>query len=126
MSNDPNGMSESPFEEPAGPPNEEPAGDPVDPGPDPEPGKQFNWYGLRNSDPPISPSQIGRDLDLGADWWEHLFTGFLKQSGAEAAEAWQHYVISVILLVDQEHGILDDTEREDLEEDTAFDDLDES
>jgi len=119
--NDPNEYEEpsSPFETPSGA-GQEPPGEPE---PEPEPQKQFDYWGLRNSSPPVRPADVGRDLDLDADWYEHLFTGFLKQSGAEAAEAWQHYVISMLLLADQEYGILDDADKEDLE-DAADDDWD--
>jgi hypothetical protein len=126
MSDDPtgDGMGESPFQEPPGDPADEPIGS--GPAADPGPSKQFNYWGLRNSEPPISPREVGRDLDLNVDWWQHLFTGFFKQSGSDSAEAWQHYVISMILLVDQEHGILDDDGRDELEEQTdEWDDLDE-
>jgi len=94
-------------------------------GPQPEPesdGKAFDLWGLRNSEPRVSPADVGRQMDLQADWWEHLFCGFLKQSGSEAAEAWQHYVISMLLLADREYGILDEGEREEVEE--AADDWD--
>jgi len=122
--NDPSDYTEpdSPFESSPGAAGE-PHGGP-EPEPEPEPGgKSFDYWGLRNSSPPVRPADVGRDLDLDADWYEHLFTGFLKQSGAEAAEAWQHYVISMLLLADQEYGILDDTDKEDLE-DAAGDDWD--
>jgi len=39
----------------------------------------------------------------------------LKQSGSEAAEAWQHYIIAMILLADREYGLLSDEEREEME-----------
>ena len=88
-----------------------------EPQPEPEPaGKSFDLWGLRNSSPPVTPSEIGYQLDLSADWWEHMFCGFLKQSNSDAAEAWQHYVIAGVLLVDQQYGLLDDSDREAIEE----------
>ena len=88
-----------------------------EPQPDAEPsGKAFDLWGLRNSTPAVTPSEIGYQLDLNAEWYEHLFCGFLKQSNSDAAEAWQHYVIAGILLVDREYGLLSDEDREAIED----------
>lgn len=57
------------------------------------------WWGLRNTEPAVTPSQVGADLDVHADWWQHLGAGFMKQSGSGGAEAWMHYVMGVALLV---------------------------
>jgi hypothetical protein len=116
-------MNESEYTEP-----DSPFGGAQEPSESPQPeaeagGKAFDFWGLRNSQPAVSPSEIGYQMDLQADWWEHLFCGFLKQSGSEAAEAWQHYVISLILLADREYGLLSDDEREELEETDTFEDL---
>jgi len=121
-------MSPEDYEEPDSPFEASPgAAEGPEPNPEPEPepeqSKSFDYWGLRSSEPPINPREVGRDLDLDVEWYEHLFTGFLKQSGAEAAEAWQHYVISMLLLADQEYNILGEDGKEDLEE--AADEWDE-
>jgi hypothetical protein len=79
-------------------------------------GKAFDVWGLRNSQPRVDPHEVGRSLSLDVEWYQHLFCGFLKQSGSEAAEAWQHYIIAMILLADREYGLLSEKEREDLED----------
>lgn len=109
----PDGMSESPFaDDPAGP-----ADDPIGPDPDPAPdAKKYDLWGLRSDRPDVSPHEVGRQLDLEADWYEHLFCGLLKQSGSGVAEAWQHHLIAVVLLVDSEYGILDDDARDELDD----------
>jgi hypothetical protein len=78
-------------------------------------GKAFDLWGLRNSEPRLDPHEVGRSLSLDVEWYQHLFCGFLKQSGSEAAEAWQHYIIAMILLADREYGLLSDEEREEME-----------
>lgn len=80
------------------------------------PEKPFNIWGLRNSEPQIEPSQIGRQLDMAAEWYEHLFTMFLKASESGAPEAWMHGVVAVVLLADEEFGIFD----EDVDQDDLF------
>lgn len=88
----------------AGPPPEafDPSGDgdqtesgPTD-GTESEPDK---WWGLRRSEPPIAPRDVGHQLDVQADWWQHLGCGFIKQSGSGGAEAWMHYLMAAFLLV---------------------------
>lgn len=81
-------------------------------------GKAFDVWGLRNAEPRIDPHDVGRELSLDVEWYQHLFCGFLKQSGSEAAEAWQHYVISLILLIDRQYNLLSDEERDDLEQES--------
>lgn len=76
--------------------------------PHPGPEKPFNIWGLRNSEPQIEPSQIGRQLDMAAEWYEHLFTMFLKASESGAPEAWMHGVVAIVLLADAEFGIFDE------------------
>jgi len=67
-----------------------------------ESGKAMNIWGLRNSTPGVTPETVGRELDMAADWYEHLFCGFMKQSSSDGAEAWMHYVMAMILLADNE------------------------
>lgn len=126
MSEIPNddGMSETPFEDP------DPTGDPMGsgvPGDEPiEPSssKAYDLWGLRSDTPNISPQNVGEQLDLGADWWEHMMCGLLKQSGSDVAEAWQHHIIAMVLLADSEWGILDNDDREEIDEETgAFDEV---
>jgi hypothetical protein len=57
------------------------------------------FYGLRNSEPPISPSEIGHQLDLNAAWWQHYGCGFVKQSNSDGIEAWQHYLMGTAILL---------------------------
>lgn len=102
---------DSPFAEgPESTAHEDLEGEPLE-----DDGKAFDVWGLRNSQPRVDPHEVGRSLSLDVEWYQHLFCGFLKQSGSEAAEAWQHYVIALILLVDREYGVLTEQEREDLE-----------
>jgi hypothetical protein len=99
------GPADSPFEDPpdTGPPDSEPGSDPgMGDG-----SKAYDFWGLRSDSPDVSPSDVGDQLDLTADWWEHLFCGLLKQSGSDVAEAWQHHLIASILLLDEQYGILD-------------------
>jgi hypothetical protein len=100
-----------------GGPTDNPFGDGPAQGPAEEPsGKQFNFFGLRNSEPPLQPKNVGQQLDMAAEWYEHLFTGFLKQSESGGTEAWMHYVVAAVLLADNELGILEDSEREEVSE----------
>lgn len=80
-----------PPQDPHAPPQEEP--------------KAFNVFGLRNDTPPVTPSSIGEQLDLAAEWWEHLACGFAKQRNSENPEAWEHYVLAAILF-GREAGLL--------------------
>lgn len=58
------------------------------------------YWGLRNTEPSdLTPEEVGRQLDLEAEWWQHLGTGFIKQTGGGGAEAWMHYVMALFLLV---------------------------
>jgi len=126
MSDDPtgDGVGESPFQEPPGGPADEPIG--PDPAADPGPSKAYDLWGLRSDQPNVSPQNVGHQLDLQADWWEHMFCGFLKQSGSDVAEAWQHHIIALVLLVDTEYNILDDDGRDELEDQTdEWGDIDE-
>jgi hypothetical protein len=81
-----------------------------------EAGKEFNWFGLRNSEPPLHPRNVGDQLDVAAEWYEHLFTGFLKQSESGNTEAWMHYVMAAVLLADNEMGLLSEEDREEIAE----------
>jgi hypothetical protein len=107
-----NPFNDEPVGEPAGEPVEEPADEPAE-GPN---NTAMNWFGLRNSEPDVKPDDVAGSLDLAASWTDHLLVGFLKQTGGEGTEAWMHYVISMILLADREHGLLSDEEREGLED----------
>jgi hypothetical protein len=82
-------------------------------------GKAFNYMGLRNSDPPISPYDVGHELALDVEWWQHLFAGFIKQSNSSGTEAWMHYVVAAILLADSELNLMDAEDREEMTEDAA-------
>lgn len=55
-------------------------------------------WGLRNTEPAVAPQEVGRQLDLEADWWQHMAAGFIKQSSAEGTEAWMHYAMGGVLL----------------------------
>ena len=56
------------------------------------------WFGLRNTQPPVGPGEIGKQLDWGAEWWQHLAAGMVKQApGSDGIEAWQHYVIALMI-----------------------------
>lgn len=77
----------SPDPEPRAVPGKEPVEEP----------KAFNVLGLRNDTPAVTPSLIGEQLDLAAEWWEHLACGFSKQRSSENPEAWEHYVLAAIL-----------------------------
>jgi hypothetical protein len=102
---------DSPFESAS----EGSAYDDLDDGQPEDDGKAFDLWGLRNSEPRLDPHEVGRSLSLDVEWYQHLFCGFLKQSGSEAAEAWQHYIIAMILLADREYGLLSEEEREEME-----------
>jgi len=104
------------YEQPQSPFEEGPSQDPQ--GPPEQESKAFDLWGLRNSQPHVTPAEIGHQLDLTAKWYEHLFCGFLKQSNSDAAEAWQHYVIAIILLADQEIGLLSEDDREAIAEES--------
>lgn len=112
MNENMNETADSPFE--AGP--ESTAHEDLDGSQLEDDGKAFDVWGLRNSQPRVDPHEVGRSLSLDVEWYQHLFCGFLKQSGSEAAEAWQHYIIAMILLADREYGLLSEKEREDLEQ----------
>jgi hypothetical protein len=77
--------------------------------------KAFDMFGLRNSQPAISPRDVGRELDLDVEWYQHLFVGFMKQSDSDGAEAWMHHVIAMILLADTQYHFLSEGERDELE-----------
>lgn len=109
-------------------PQSEPLGQPMDNPFDPTPGPQappegeqkaFNLYGLRNSEPAINPRQVGDELALDVEWWQHLFAGFIKQSNSSGTEAWMHYVVAGILLADSELQLLDDGDREAVEDEAS-------
>lgn len=93
------------FDEPT-----DPETGPVDPGsnptPTPTPTKPFNFWGLRNTDGDISPTDLGESLDLEAGPWAHVLAGFAKQTGAGGVEAWMHYVVAIVLIVDPEGEVL--------------------
>lgn len=72
--------------------------DPAGPGEEVQQEPEFNPWGLRNTDPPVTPAEVGQEMDVGADWHDHLFCGFIKQSGGSGTEAWMHYVMAVVLL----------------------------
>lgn len=78
--------------------------------------KAMNYWGLRNSEPAVSPYDVGNELALDVEWWQHLFAGFIKQSNSTGTEAWMHYVVAAILLADSELQLFDEEEREELEE----------
>lgn len=63
------------------------------------PSEGGEWWGLRNTEPSIPPQEVGQHLDLEAEWWQHLGTGFIKQSGAAGSEAWMHYTMAIVLLL---------------------------
>jgi hypothetical protein len=112
MSENMNDPTDSPFAEgPESTAHEDLAGEGFE-----DDSKAFDVWGLRNSQPRVDPHEVGRSLSLDVEWYQHLFCGFLKQSGSEAAEAWQHYIIAMILLADREYGLLSEKEREDLED----------
>jgi len=54
---------------------------------------------LRSSEPQVSPQEIGRQLDVGAEWWQHYGAGFTKMSGSDGTEAWMNFVVGTALLV---------------------------
>jgi len=93
-------------------------------GPEPEPeqdtGKAFNYLNLRSSEPDINPRKAGADLDLDAGPYAHLVTGLVKQSGSTGSEAWMHYIIAMILILDGETLFEGDNEPE-TDERTAVD-----
>lgn len=99
---------ENPFAEP----DEPPTGGP-EPEPEPEPersGKAFNYLNLRSSEPDIDPYKAGSDLDLDAGPYAHLITGLVKQSGSTGSEAWMHYIVCAVLILDGETLFSEDTE----------------
>lgn len=102
-----------------GPPDS-PFGD-QEPGAPPEsaPQKAMNYWGLRNTEPHLEPRNVGRQLDLAAEWYEHLFCGFMKQSSSGGTEAWMHYVVALLLLADRELGLLTQEERDELDDRAA-------
>jgi len=57
------------------------------------------YWGLRNTEPAITPEDVGRELDINAEWWQHLGAGFIKQSSSGGVEAWQHYVVAAIVII---------------------------
>jgi hypothetical protein len=112
MSENMNDPTDSPFAEgPESTAHEDLGGEQLE-----DDGKAFDVWGLRNSQPSISPQEVGRELDLDVEWYQHMFVGMLKQSNSDGAEAWMHYVVSMVLLADNQYGFLSDDEREDLED----------
>lgn len=83
----------------------------AEPGPEPEPEpdrKAFNYLNLRSDTPDISPHKAGGDLDLDAGPYAHVITGLIKQSGSTGSEAWMHYVVAVLLVLEGEDLFTDD------------------
>lgn len=68
------------------------------PGGEPDAGQ---LWGLRNTEPPVTPGEIGQQLDVHAAWHEHMACGFIKQSSSGGTEAWMHYAMAAMLLVIQ-------------------------
>lgn len=57
------------------------------------------WYKMaRSTTPAVTPAEVGQELDIGAEWWEHLLCMGHKASGTEGTEAWMHGVMALILL----------------------------
>jgi hypothetical protein len=76
-------------------------------GPEPA-GKAFNYLNLRSDTPDISPHKAGGDLDLDAGPYAHVITGLIKQSGSTGSEAWMHYVVAILLVLEGEDLFTDD------------------
>jgi hypothetical protein len=72
--------------------------DPAAMGEEPDAEATGEWWGLRNSEPPVTPAEVGTQLDIEAEWWQHLGAGFIKQTGAGGTEAWMHYAMALMLL----------------------------
>lgn len=68
----------------------------------PEPDRSPWVEMLRSTDPPITPSEVGRNLDVGEPWYNHFGAGFLKMSGSRGTEAWMHLLMGVALLFTQD------------------------
>lgn len=85
-------------------------------------------YGmLRSSEPPVTPEEIGRELDIGAEWWQHYGAAFVKMTGSSGTEAWMHLVMGTALLLlgtgdDDSEGIMPAPDNEEPEgaEDGTF------
>jgi hypothetical protein len=69
---------------------------------------------LRSTEPQISPEEVGRQLDIGAEWWQHYGAGFIKSTGSDGTEAWMHFVMGTAVLVlsvtDPDHSAEQQTE----------------
>lgn len=57
---------------------------------------------LRSTEPPVTPAEVGRDLDIAEPWYNHFGAGFLKITGSEGTEAWMHLFMGGFLAVTQE------------------------
>lgn len=110
--------NQGPFEEPEEP-TDGPDGPEAEPGPEPgpkpghnqsipgsEPNKPFNWLNLRSSKPAVDPSSVSHELDLQAGPWAHVVCGLMKQTGADGPEAWTHYLLAFLLLLDDDLGLI--------------------
>lgn len=105
-------MTDAPTDDlpPLAPPHEEEgaAGDMAE-GAEAEGGQHGIFEMLRSTEPPVNPQEIGQELDIRAEWWEHLGCFFIKASGSRGTEAWMHLpAAAIILYKDMQEG-QDDT-----------------
>lgn len=59
---------------------------------------------LRSTHPPVTPEQVGQELDLGAEWWQHFGAGMMKMSGSDGTEAWMHFASGIVVILAQYMG----------------------